>query len=105
MNDKVRLGNRVKERRRILEITQEQLARALGVTPQHISLIEQDKTSPSLSLLPGLAAELGVTVDFLLTGKESILIDAISAIKADKNLKIKLKKGLVDIVEELRSRL
>lgn len=103
MDHQVKFGNRVRERRRILQITQEQLAIALGVTPQHISLIEKDKGSPSLSLLAGLAAELGVTVDFLLTGKESVVTDAIPAIKADRRLNIKAKKALVALVEELHS--
>jgi transcriptional regulator with XRE-family HTH domain len=103
MDDQVRLGNRVRERRRTLQITQERLATALGVTPQHISLIEQDKGSPSLTILPNLAAELGVSVDFLLTGKEGLVSDVIPTIKADKSLNLKAKRALIALVEELRS--
>ena len=58
------IGKRIRKRRQELELTQENLARALGLTPQHISGIEQDKRGPSLSSLANLAEELGVTVDY-----------------------------------------
>lgn len=95
------LGERVLERRQALHITQQDLARSAGVTPQHISLIEQNKVTPSLTLLAGLATELGVSVDYLVSGKEGIITDTIPAIKADKRLKIKAKKALIAMVEEL----
>ena len=95
------IGKRIRKRRQELELTQEDLARALGLTPQHISVIEQDKRSPSLSSLARLAEELGVTVDYLATGKESVIVDVIPAIKADKKLSLQSKKALVSLVEEL----
>ena len=94
------LGQRIRQRREILKITQQELAKALGMTPQHVSAIEQDKWSPSLALLPKLAKELGVTIDYLLTGKESIITDTIPAIKADRSLKLKAKRILIALVEE-----
>jgi transcriptional regulator with XRE-family HTH domain len=101
MNEQIGLGKRVRERRLVLEITQEQLSRALGVTPQHISLMEQEKSAPSLTLLPRLAEELGVSVDYLVSGKECVITDAIPAIKADKRLTVKAKKAVIALVEEL----
>ena len=95
------LGERVLKTRQALQVTQQDLARALGVTPQHISLIEQNKVTPSLALLAGLATELGVSIDYLVSGKKGIITDTIPAIKADKRLKIKTKKGLIALVEEL----
>jgi len=53
------IGKRIRKRRQILKITQQELAKAIGVTPQHISAIEQDKRDPSLSSLARLAEELG----------------------------------------------
>ncbi len=84
-----------------MEITQQELAKAIGVTPQHISAIEQDKRDPSLSSLAKLAEELGVTIDYLVTGKESVITDAIPAIKGDKDLKLKAKKALIGLIQEL----
>ena len=94
------LGERVIKRRQILKITQQQLDGALGVTPQHISLIEQEKAAPSLTLLPKLAEELGVSIDYLLSGKEGVIIDIIPAIKASKRLNLKVKRALIALVEE-----
>lgn len=82
-------------------LTQQQLAEVLGVTPQHISAIEQDKRVPSLPSLARLAEELGVTVDFLVAGKEGIVTGIIPAIKADKRLNLKTKKALIALVEQL----
>lgn len=84
-----------------MKLTQEDLAQALGLTPQHISGIEQDKRNPSLSSLAKLAEELGITVDYLITGKEGVIVDAIPAIKADKNLSLESKRALVTLVKEL----
>lgn len=82
-------------------MTQKELAEAIGVTPQHISAIEQDKRDPSLSSLTKLAEELGVTIDYLVTGKESVITDTIPAIKGDKKLKLKAKKALTALIQEL----
>lgn len=97
------IGERIRKRRQALKITQQELAKALGVTPQHISGIEQEKRSPSLPFLSKLAEELGVTTDYLLSGKEGIITDTIPAIKADKSLTLKTKRALIALVEELRA--
>jgi len=44
---------------------------------------------------PLLAQELGVTVDYLVSGKESVITDTIPVIKADKRLNLKAKKRLL----------
>ncbi|MCX5999622.1 MAG: helix-turn-helix transcriptional regulator [Chloroflexi bacterium] len=95
------LGDRVRIRRKRLKVTQRELAKALGVTPQHISAIEQDKRDPSLPSLVKLAEELGVTVDYVLTGKEGVVTDPIPAIKADKRLNLRSKRALIALVEQL----
>ena len=97
------LGQRVRERRIALDITQQELADALEVTPQHISVIEQDKVAPSVALLAKLAKELGISADYLLSGKEGIITEVIPAIKADKSLTLKAKRALIALLEELRN--
>ena len=99
----MQLGKRIKEKRQTLDITQEELADSIGTTPQHISAVEQDKRTPSLQLLVKLAEELGTTIDGLLTGKEGIMPDIITAIKADRSLNLDLKKALTTMVKALRS--
>jgi len=97
----VSLGERIKQRRQALKITQQELAQSLGMTPQHISAIEQDKGAPSIALLLKLAEELGVSIDYLVSGKEGVITDIIPAIKANKRLNLKAKRALIALVEEL----
>ena len=97
------LGQRIRMRRQTLKLTQQQLAEALGLTPQHISAIEQNKRAPSLPSLAKLAEELGVTVDYLVTGKEGVITDTIPAIKADKALNLEAKRALITLVRELHN--
>ena len=96
------LGQRIRQRRIILNVTQQGLADALNITPQHISVIEQDKATPSVALLPKFAEQLGVSTDYLLSGKEGIITDTIPAIKADNSLTLEAKRALIALVEQLR---
>ncbi len=100
----VDLGHRIRERRKNLDVTQEELARALGVTPQHISAIEKDKRVPSLSFVAMMAEELGVSIDYLVTGKDGIIMDVIPVIKADKKLNLSTKKAIITLVNELSNK-
>jgi transcriptional regulator with XRE-family HTH domain len=95
------LGQRVRKRREAMKLTQQKLAEALSVTPQHISAVEKDKRTPSLDSLARLAEELGVTIDFLVTGKESVITDTIPAIRADKKLNIEMKRALITLIRAL----
>jgi len=95
------LGKRIRKRRQTLKVTQQELAQATGVTPQHISAIEQGKRAPSLASLARLAEELGVTIDYLVAGKEGGITNAIPTIKGDKRLNLKAKKALIALIQEL----
>lgn len=95
------IGQRIRARRQELGLTQDDIAKALGVTPQHISAIELDQRAPSLEFLVRLAEYLGSTTDFLLTGKKTIVCDLMPVIKADKKLSLKVKNALIAMVEEL----
>lgn len=96
------LAERIRTRRETLGLTQEGLATATGLTPQYISLIEQDKRVPSVSSLTKLAEELGVTTDYLITGRENIISNLIPQIKADKILALPVRRALITLVKALR---
>jgi transcriptional regulator with XRE-family HTH domain len=89
------VGQRTRMRRQVLKLTQQELAKDVGLSPQHISAIEQDKRAPSLPSLAKLAEALGLTTDYLVTGKEGVITDTIPAIKADKTLNLEIKKALI----------
>ncbi len=60
------IGTTIKTLRRAKELTQEQLAEYLGITPKSVSQWECDRTAPDISQLPMLAYVLNTTTDELL---------------------------------------
>ena len=59
------MKNRIREFRKIKNITQDELAREIGVTRQTINAIENEKYSPTLLLAIKLAKYLEVPVEEL----------------------------------------
>jgi len=57
--------NRIRELRKELKISQDELAKLCGVSRQTINAIENDKYDPSLPLAFKLAKHLRTTVDQL----------------------------------------
>ena len=57
------MRNNIRELRKKLGLTQEELARTLGVTRQTINSIENDKYNPTLELAMKLAKTLGAPVE------------------------------------------
>lgn len=94
----------VRARGKDLNLTERELAEAVGGTPQYISLVELGNTIPNLDMLIKLAKQLGSSIDFLIGGEEGVITNTIAAIKADSELSIKAKKALIDLVKELRKR-
>ena len=97
------IGSRVRSRREELRLTQEELARELGVTHQHVSRIEAGQAAPSLELLVKLSRAFGVSADFLLTGEPEPALSVAAAIRADALLSAGVKQHLIGIIEVLRS--
>lgn len=60
------LHQTLREQRKKLEMTQEEVAAALGVAPQTVSKWERAETCPDIALLPALAHLFGITTDELL---------------------------------------
>ena len=59
------MENGIREKRRELGLSQEELAKRCGVSRQTVNAIENNKYDPTLSLAFQLARELGTTVDDL----------------------------------------
>lgn len=66
MSDSFLLGERIKERRKALGLTQAQLAEQLHVTNKAVSKWETGDANPDLSLLPTLCEALQISADKLL---------------------------------------
>jgi y4mF family transcriptional regulator len=65
------VGERIKKRRSELDWTQEQLAQKAGISKSFLSDLENGKRSVSANNLLDIARALGVSLDFLMTGKAS----------------------------------
>lgn len=65
--DPVVLGRRLRHLRKSSGRTLDQIAEAVDATPSHLSLIENGKREPRLSLLTRLASALGTTLEDLLS--------------------------------------
>ncbi len=65
MTNTMNLGNRIRELRKKNNVTQEQLAGALNLSPQAVSKWEMNVGYPDISLLPAIAAYFRVSMDEL----------------------------------------
>ncbi len=71
-----RIGAKLRDRRLTLKLTLDELASRTGMTKGHISAIERDTASPSVSSLLAICRELGVSVGSLFEEPESLLVRA-----------------------------
>ena len=84
------LGTRLRRERESMGITQEALARAVGLSSEFISLLELGKRMPSLDSLTTLADFFKKDVSFFLKEKE----EAFNVLLQDERVDIKAKAGL-----------
>lgn len=65
------VGNRIRNRRKELNITQKQIFEITGISNGNLSIIENDKSWPSSQALISLSKILDCSIDWILTGKGS----------------------------------
>jgi transcriptional regulator with XRE-family HTH domain len=99
----MQIGSHVRAKRNALGLSQSDLARELSVSHQHVSRIELGDVTPSLEMLLRLSRKLGVSTDYLLTGKEKPPLDAAGAIRSEPDISPAAKRHLVGILRELRA--
>lgn len=83
--DQAAIGNRIKIMRERANLTQEQLAELVDISPTHMSVIERGVKTPKLDTFVRIANALGVSADVLLQdvvdhANESILSELSAAI-------------------------
>jgi transcriptional regulator with XRE-family HTH domain len=99
----MKIGRHVRKIRKALELKQQNLADEVGVTAQHISRIELDQATPSVETLLRLSRALGVTTDYLLTGRDIAPLDMTGAIRAEPGISPTAKRHLIGVLNELRA--
>ena len=80
------IGQRIKERRKELKITQTQIQQETSISSGNLSCIENGKYLPSAVALLELSKILDCSVDWLLTGKSSISDNSIFLDTEEKEL-------------------
>lgn len=122
--DFMQIGSRLSVCRQNKNLTQEELAFRLGITPQALSKWERGVSFPDISMLADLARLLGVSSDFLLglgTDSDGDNEDRVPQVQVGNNLRnslqpLELTFGLklvpyfeaypvVDRIQEIRKRL
>lgn len=98
------LGKRIREERKKLNLTQEQLAELVNVSTTYIGFVERGERTITLAKLVNIANALGVSVDYLLcdsvspdaTVQETLLLKLFSsANQKEKNLILEMTKLLL----------
>lgn len=102
------LGKKIRERRKDMHVTQEQLANDLLVNPSHISNIENARSYPSLTALFTISNSLKCGIDYLIGEQYTFEKEAVSSENIDKKLTRALqccsnekKEKLLKIIEIL----
>lgn len=103
----VAIGLRIKKCRKLLKMTQEELAEQIDVSTHYIYELEKGLKTMSLSVLAEISITLNVSTDYLIFGNEKNLNSDSSQQYHDKlsliiqNLSFKKREQLVNILEVL----
>lgn len=85
------IGTKIRERRKIVGITQEAIANILDVNASHISNIENGRANPSLTILVKIANVLHCSVDYFICGEYTYKVNGEEEKTLDNMIMDKLK--------------
>lgn len=90
------IGIRIKNIRKLLNKSQEQLAAELNLTKQAISNIETSKSLPSMALLSKLLIDYDVNLNYVVSGMGDIFLSNEKSYKTLRNSLIKEVEQFLD---------
>ena len=96
------LGEVIRKYRKELNMTQEEMAEKLGVTPPAVNKWEKGVSMPDIMLLAPIARLLGITLETLLSFKEELTDDEIKKIVCEIDSRFK-NKTFEETFEDLKS--
>lgn len=106
--NQIELGLRIKQRRKMKKLTQENLAELVNVSPHYIYEIEKGLKTMSLSTLVDISTTLNISTDYLLFGIQPVSASsATEIIPSDKlnsvlqNLSPQRRDDIADILTVL----
>ena len=97
--DTLKIGQFIAKNRKEKKLTQEQLAKKLGVTAKTISRWENGNYMPDISMLKPLSEELGITLNDLLSGEKVEKEYYQEKSEENKNISVKQTISSLDIGE------
>ncbi len=92
------IGQRIKSRRKELNMTQEELAERLDISVEYTSRVERGSVSASFQLFEKVCAALGISEEELYFGKTGIYQDE-KVLSAFKNLPPEKQYAAMKIIE------
>lgn len=90
------IGDRIKQKRKELGLTQIELSAKLNISDRAVSKWEQGEGTPNLSIIPDIAEVLGVSLDYLLLGNDEEQTISLDDMDTEKRLSLLIKKDDVD---------
>lgn len=87
------VGNKIRERRNFLKVTQENLANDINVSASFISDIENGRRKMSLETMIKISIALKTSLDY-------IVLDNVKDIKTKNNIKFDELKNILETVDE-----
>ncbi|HAA26262.1 MAG TPA: XRE family transcriptional regulator [Ruminiclostridium sp.] len=100
------MGRRIAKRRKALNLTQEEISEATGLSNNHISNIENSHSIPSIETLMKVCEKLEVTPDYVLLGitkdlNDDLVTQICKKLKLCDNKKLKLIDSFITwIIDE-----
>lgn len=67
------IGNRLKDTRTAMKLSEEEMAARLGMTKESYMRMERNKDWPSIAKLVEIAGTLGISTDYLLSGEYDLV--------------------------------
>lgn len=83
------LGKVIRKYRKIRNLTQEEMARRIGVTAPAVNKWENENSYPDITLLAPIARLLDISLDTLLSFREDLTTEEINEIVCEADLKLK----------------
>lgn len=82
-----KIGNRIRQYRKSVGLTQEKLSEKIGITPKHLSKLEAGRHNPHFDTIILLAKELDVPIDAFLEDVEDNQVNTfLQMMKSDISL-------------------
>ncbi|MBD5426431.1 MAG: helix-turn-helix transcriptional regulator [Treponema sp.] len=102
MNVKVIFGENLKHCRKLHKLTQEELAERLGITPPHLSRIENGKSFVTAELLDALCVIFDITPASLFLSPQEFTGDDSLFAKIDAVIDEELKEWGIQLKKKIR---